>query len=239
VDGVEARQRALSELPQLRWGQVRDQAVAASRGDTRTVIGVTGAPGAGKSTLSSAIVAAVEEDQPGSCVLVGMDGWHLAHDVLTRAGTVSRKGAPDTFDGAGYVDALRRVRRQRGDDLPVWLPEFHRDIEDAVAGSVAVRPEHRLIVTEGNYLLLDTEPWNAVRSLLDICWYVDVPDELRLARLAARHEHFGRSVVEAAHRARVVDQSNADLVEANAARADAVVSLDELRRPTWPAAPPT
>jgi len=231
VDGVEGRQRALSDLPLLDWGQVRAQAIAASRGDTRTVIGIAGAPGAGKSTLSSAVVAAVEKAEPGSCVLVGMDGWHLAHEVLTRAGTVSRKGAPETFDGAGYVDALRRVGGQRSDDLPIWLPEFRRDIENAVAGSVAVRPEHRLILTEGNYLLLDTEPWNAVRSLLDICWYVDVPDELRLARLAARHEHFGRSVDEAAHRARVVDQSNADLVEAAAGRADAVVSLDELPPP--------
>ena len=226
--GVEGRQRPLSELPLLSWGQVRAQAVAASRGDIRTVIGITGAPGAGKSTLSAAIVAAVEDEQPGSCVLVGMDGWHLAQDVLTRVGTVTRKGAPDTFDGAGYVDALRRVRDQGPDDLPVWLPEFRRGIEDAVAGAVEVRPEHRLVVTEGNYLLLDTAPWDAVRSLLDICWYVDVADEVRLTRLAARHEHFGRSVDEAEHRARVVDQSNADLVEAMAGRADAVVSLDNL-----------
>jgi len=228
VDGVEGRQRALSDLPLLNWGQVRDRAVAASQRDSRTVIGITGPPGAGKSTLSSAIVAAVEDESPGSCVLVGMDGWHLAHDVLTRVGTVTRKGAPDTFDGAGYVDALRRIRRQGHDDPSVWLPEFHRDIEDAVAGAVEVRAEHRVVVTEGNYLLVDTGPWIAVRSLLDVCWYVDVPDETRLLRLAARHAQFGRSVDEAEHRARVVDQTNADLVEAAASRADALVSLDDV-----------
>ncbi len=225
---MEGRQRALSDLPRLDWGQVRAQAVAASRGDGRTVIGITGPPGAGKSTLSTAIVAAVEDASPGGCVLVGMDGWHLAHDVLTRAGTVARKGAPDTFDGAGYVDALRRVQGQGREDQPVWLPAFRRDIENAVAGAVEVRPEHRLVITEGNYLLLDTPPWNAVRSLLDVCWYVDVPDETRLTRLAARHAHFGRSVDEAEHRARVVDQSNADLIEAVAGRADALVGLADV-----------
>lgn len=228
MGGVEEGKRPLSELPLLRWGQVRAQAVAASQGGRRTVIGITGPPGAGKSTLSSAIVAAVEDESPGSCVLVGMDGWHLAHDVLTRVGTVSRKGAPDTFDGAGYVDALRRIQGQDRDGLSVWLPEFRRDIEDAVAGAVEVRPEHRLVVTEGNYLLLDSSPWYAVRSMLDVCWYVGVPDDLRLARLAARHAQFGRSVDEAEHRARVVDQANADLVESMAGRADAVVALDDV-----------
>jgi pantothenate kinase len=227
---VEGRQRALSALPLLSWGQVRAQAVAACRGDVRTVIGITGPPGAGKSTLSAALVDAVEAECPGRCVLVGMDGWHLAHDVVTRAGTVGRKGAPDTFDGAGYVDALRRVRAQTSDDATVWLPEFRRAIEDAVAGAVGVRPEHRLVLTEGNYLLLDTAPWNAVRGLLDLCWYVDVPDAVRLARLASRHERFGRSLDEAEHRARVVDQANADLVDAVAGRADAVVSLDDVPR---------
>jgi pantothenate kinase len=235
VDGVESRQRPLSELPRLAWAQVRARAVAASRGDGRTVIGITGPPGAGKSTLSSAIVEAVQREAPGSCVLVGMDGWHLANDVLTRLGTVARKGAPDTFDGAGYVDALERLRRQRHDDPPIWLPEFRRSIEDAVAGAVEVRPEHRLIVTEGNYLLLDTAPWDRVRSMLDMCWYVDVPDELRLERLAARHAHFGRSLDEAEHRARVVDQSNAALVEAVAGRADAVVGLDDVHTTSPPA----
>jgi pantothenate kinase len=229
---VEGRQRALSDLAQLTWGQVRARAVAAAGGDGRTVIGITGPPGAGKSTLSMAIVEAVEAEHPGRCVLVGMDGWHLAHHVLTAAGTAGRKGAPDTFDGVGYVDALQRVRAQGTTDPTVWLPEFRRDIEDAVAGAVGVRPEHRLVLTEGNYLLLDTAPWDAVRGLLDLCWYVDVPDELRLARLAARHAHFGRSVDEAEHRARVVDQANADLVEAAAGRADAVVSLDDVPPPS-------
>ena len=157
-----------------------------------------------------------------------MDGWHLAHEALLARGTAARKGAPDTFDGSGYVDALRRIRRQGQGDPSIWLPEFRRDIENAVAGSIEVTGAHRLVLTEGNYLLLDTEPWTHVRGLLDVCWTIDVPDDLRLSRLAARHQLFGRDSDEADRRARVVDQANADLVDASSFRADATVSLDGL-----------
>ena len=106
-----------------------------------------------------------------------MDGWHLAHEALLARGTAARKGAPDTFDGSGYVDALRRIRGQGRGDPSIWLPEFRRDIENAVAGSIEVTGAHRLVLTEGNYLLLDTEPWTHVRGLLDVCWTIDVPAE--------------------------------------------------------------
>ena len=190
-----------------------------------TLLGITGPPGAGKSSLAEAVVAAVE-----GAVLVGMDGFHLAHRVLEERGLVHVKGAPQTFDAAGYVALLRRIRGLDGLDGPgtVWAPEFRRDIEDAIAGAVAVTPHHRLVVTEGNYLLLDVPPWDDVRGLLDACWYVDLTDHDRRTRLQARHELYGRTPEEARERTFGSDERNAALVAATRDRADLLVveSLD-------------
>jgi pantothenate kinase len=189
------------------------------------MLGLTGSPGVGKSTFVAELAAEAELLEPGSAVVVGMDAWHLAHDVLVRRGSVDRKGAPDTFDPLGYLVALRRLRAQQSSDPTVWLPEFRRDIEDSVAQAVEVHGDHRLILTEGNYLLLDVAPWGDVREELDECWYLELDEETRLARLADRHATYGRDPVVAAERARTVDQANADLVAPSARRADLIVTL--------------
>jgi pantothenate kinase len=183
----------------------------------RAMIGICGAPGAGKSTLAERLVKALGAE----AVLIGMDGYHLAQVELERLGRVERKGAPDTFDAAGYVHLLRRVRDQDGET--VYAPEFRREIEEPIAGAVPVRPEHRYVVTEGNYLLVDEEPWHQVRTLLTETWFLAPDEALRRDRLIARHRAFGRTLDEARERTLGSDERNAVLINATRRAADLVL----------------
>ena len=184
----------------------------------RRILGIAGAPGAGKSTLAAQLVDALG----GLAVLVPMDGFHLATRELERLGRADRKGAPDTFDAAGYVALLRRVRT--GDER-VYAPTFVRDIEEPIANALAIDPSVPLVITEGNYLLVDVGPWSAVRALLDEAWFVDVDDAVRRARLIARHVSYGRSLDDATEWVMRSDKANAALVIATHGRAEHFVRL--------------
>jgi len=188
----------------------------AGRGDRR-LLGITGAPGAGKSILAAEISAALGEQ----AVLVPMDGFHLAQARLAALGLVATKGAIDTFDVGGFVQLLARLRA--ADEPVVHAPEFHREIEEPVAGAIAVPRDIPLVVVEGNYLLVDSGEWRSVRPLLDEVWYVDPGEDQRMAWLMARHMAFGRSRVEAEERALGSDQVNAALIQTTRNRADVVV----------------
>ncbi|MFE9205682.1 nucleoside/nucleotide kinase family protein [Micromonospora sp. NPDC007230] len=187
----------------------------------RQLLGIAGAPGAGKSTLAERIVAEVGP----LARLVPMDGFHLAQSALVRLGRDGRKGAPDTFDVNGFVTTLRRLRRI--EPTSVWAPAFRRDLEEPIAGSIEVPPEVRLVVTEGNYLLLRDEPWEEVRTLLHDAWFLDLDAELRVRRLTARHEAYGKTPEQARAWALGSDESNAALVTGTAGHADLVVRLAE------------
>jgi pantothenate kinase len=181
----------------------------------RRILGLVGAPGAGKSTLAQTILEAL----PGKAVVVPMDGFHLANIELQRLGRASRKGAEDTFDSAGYVALLKRLREQRRDQI-VYAPLFRREIEEPVAGAIPVMPDVPLVVTEGNYLLLEHGHWQAVRPLLDEVWYVNVDQRLRRQRLLMRHVAFGRSEAAAEQWVRQTDDANAVLIDSTKDRAD-------------------
>ncbi len=129
-----------------------------------------------------------------------MDGFHLAQQVLDEAGTAPVKGAPHTFDAAGYVALMRRIRNQRPDEI-IYAPTFRREIEEPIAGAIAVLPSQHYVITEGNYLLLDESPWSDLPSVLDQIWFLDTPEDVRLQRLLARHIHFGWSPPDALVRA--------------------------------------
>ena len=185
-------------------------------GGQRKLLGLIGAPGAGKSTLAMALLEAAGADR---AQVVPMDGFHLANVELLRLGRADRKGAPDTFDSAGYVALLERLRNQRPDGDIVYAPEFRREIEEPIAGAIAVLPSTQLVITEGNYLLHDVGPWAGAAAMLDEVWYVDIDDALREERLVARHQQFGRSAEAARDWVAGTDAPNARLIAATKARA--------------------
>jgi pantothenate kinase len=199
-------------------------------GRGRLVIGIAGAPGAGKTTLAEDLVAALAERLPGSGTVGGaevahlpMDGYHLADVQLDLLGLRDRKGAPETFDAYGYLSTLRRLRSPREDAHTVYVPGFERRLEQPVAAAIALPPSARVVVSEGNYLLLEDDPWPAVRKLFDEVWFVDLTEEERLRRLVERHTRFGKSAAAAAEWALGPDETNAERVLATRERADLVL----------------
>ncbi|MGW3953526.1 nucleoside/nucleotide kinase family protein [Streptomyces sp. NPDC004752] len=203
----------------LAFTDLHARALALAGAGRRAMLGIVGAPGSGKSTLASRLAAALG---PDTAVVVPMDGFHLANSELDRLGRRQRKGAPDTFDAAGYAALLRRLREPTAEC--VYAPRFHRELEEAVAGAVPVPAETPLVITEGNYLLLDDGPWAGVRALLDEVWYVAIDEETRLNRLIQRHVAYGKPLAEARAWSLGTDQRNADLIAATLSRADLVFS---------------
>ncbi|WP_375491483.1 nucleoside/nucleotide kinase family protein [uncultured Jatrophihabitans sp.] len=195
------------------------RAIALAAAPGRALLGLAGAPAAGKSTLA----ARLAEQVTGS-VVVPMDGFHLPTAVLAEHGWVGERGTPRTFDADGFVALLHELAAGRA----LRAPAFDRSREEPVAAAVDVPAAAPLLIVEGNYLLLDAPPWDAVRTLLDAVWFVEVDEQLRLARLIARHVSFGATPEWATKRAtQGSDAANARVVSATRAHADLVVRADE------------
>ena len=207
--------------------QIVEQAAALAVPGERHILGLTGAPGAGKSTVASQICEALGSQL---ATLVPMDGFHLSNRVLEDLSRRDRKGAHDTFDNAGYANLMSRLRRQDPSATAqqgevIYAPTFRREIEEPVASALPVFGDVPLIVTEGNYLLLDRDAWPLAREQIDEVWFLAPSDEVRKARLVKRHQDYGKTLEDAERWALGSDQRNAELIESTAKRADRIILL--------------
>ena len=200
--------------------EVVSLARVAAPGKPRSIVGIAGTPGAGKSTLAAEVVTTLGP----TAVLLPMDGFHLPQSSLVALGRRERMGAPDTFD----VPALLRILSDlsRFSDQTLRAPGFDRDTEEPVPDAIVLGPEHRTVIVEGNYLLLDSDGWGDVAGFLDLRLYLHLDRETRQQRLIARHERFGKSPAEARAWALGTDETNARLIEATATRADYGIDLE-------------
>lgn len=187
--------------------------ISAARRETggRIIAGFAGAPGSGKSTLAEQVCAELGDE----AVLIPLDGWHLSAALTRDMGASERRGAPHTFDVSGFLVLLRRIRAQSdfGDGPTIYAPEYRRELEEPVAGAIAVEVATPIVVVEGNYLLLDSPVWRDIHSLLDLSYYVQLDTEERRRRLVRRHVEFGKSLSEAAQWVAASDERNARLIE--------------------------
>ncbi|MFF4112995.1 nucleoside/nucleotide kinase family protein [Streptomyces sp. NPDC001714] len=205
----------------LTFDDLLDRARSLAGRAPRAILGIAGSPGAGKTTLAKHLVRELNGSGEPWAAHVPMDGFHLADVELDRLGLRDRKGAPATFDAAGYAALLRRLREET--DVVVYAPGFERVLEQPIAGAIPVLPTARLVVTEGNYLLLADGSWARVRPALDEVWFCEIDESERIRRLVDRHEEFGKGHEQAVAWVAGTDQLNADLVAATRDRADLVV----------------
>ena len=201
--------------------QTADLIEQRASGSARLVVGIIGAPGAGKSTLAAEFER-ILADRGIETALVPMDGFHLSQAELVRLGRRDRMGAADTFDTESYVSTLRTVRSTTAD---VLAPGFDRDVEEPVPDAIRIPASARVVITEGNWLLLPDDGWDAVAPHLDLTIAVLIDDEVRVPRLVARHVAHGKTPAEATAWVSRSDEANAARVQPTLALADVVVRL--------------
>jgi pantothenate kinase len=185
---------------------------------TRTIIGIVGKPGGGKSTLSKFLLKGMDSTLVS---VVPMDGFHLSNKVLKELGRSDRKGAQDTFDVNGFKTLIERTKLDNVD--PIYYPIFDRSIEESIAAQGVVYPSTRVVIVEGNYLMHDRDGWQEISPLLDQSWYAFLEEDIRISRLISRHIAFGKDPESAKAWAKGSDQVNAELIEAGVGRCDFLI----------------
>lgn len=186
----------------------------------RTMIGIVGKPGAGKSTVVTEIQKQFSTED---VAIIPMDGYHLSNEELIRLGRRERKGAPDTFDVEGFISLITRVRNEIDKNHTFHI--FHREIEASKADEGIVLRNTKVIVIEGNYLFSEEHNWSEVFPLLDQSWFIEIDDEIRMQRLITRHIKYGKTPQEAEDWSRGSDEANAKFIAKTASRAERIIKL--------------
>lgn len=207
--------------------RIHDQAHRMDEGCRRPgILAIVGIPGSGKSTLGQRVVDAANRARPDAAVLLPMDGHHHPNGVLRERGLLERKGAPETFDVVGFMGVIQAIHREH---FPVRFPVYDRGLHEPVMRDddpeQTVWASHELVVVEGNYLLLNREPWTTLHPLWDEAWRIDCPWPVARQRLIDRHVAGGMSYAEAERKADTVDQDNAELITHHSIAADRVVAV--------------
>jgi pantothenate kinase len=192
----------------------------ANNSPARVIIGITGKPGSGKTSFTSQLL---EKLPKNFAAVVPMDGFHLSNKQLKILGLSDVKGAPNTFDISGYIGLLKRIKSDLSKSI--YFPIFYREIEESFAADGTIPASTKVILTEGNYLLLNSGGWEVVATMLDEVWYVNIDDDLRLDRLTKRHQKYGKDADAAYAWARGTDEVNAKIVETTASKADYIINL--------------
>ncbi|WP_404422319.1 nucleoside triphosphate hydrolase [Thalassospira australica] len=196
---------------------IRDRQI----GDRRLLVAIAGAPASGKSTLSERLHRHLGGDEAGA-VVVPMDGYHFDDAILSARGLLPRKGAPETFDTGGFKRTLEAIR---ADDDDVYVPVFDRHLELSRGSARCVSQSHRIVLVEGNYLLLNQSPWNQLASLFDLTVFLEVPKDILEQRLIERWLNHGHDPQSARVKASGNDIPNARTVAQNSIPADITISV--------------
>lgn len=209
----------VARVSDLIKGRMRDRA--------RTLVAIAGPPASGKSTLAEAVVRSLNNAHPGPvpfAALLPMDGYHLDNRLLTARGLLHRKGAPETFDAAGFTSAVRKLRVTQRE---TFYPAFDRSLDLSIANAIAIHPDTPVIVVEGNYLLLNAPPWASIRDAFSVTVFVSPPMHVLKDRLVQRWIDHGLDAAAALRKTMGNDLPNAERVIRDSGGADMRVSDDD------------
>lgn len=205
--------------------EVLEEKIVSSQ-PTRFILGITGPPGAGKSTVAEKLLHRWNEKHHSTGVIVPMDGYHYSNEDLEKSGTLELKGIPSTFRAELFVDKIQQIKSSP--EKTHLCPRFDRSIEASIADAIAVTPDHKFVIVEGNYLLLPTAPWSKLKTLFDTVWYIDCDPTLLDKRLMNRHQEAGKTESAAREKVQSTDAPNAALVATTCSFADLVLHSEDL-----------